>query len=186
METNYITQPTENLETLIGGLKKEDARNLKMMHQMQQLMWGIAIAYVFIFALKFIMDTPWYEKLGGFLITIAFVAFALLFRNYYREYKSIDYGISTIEMLKKAVCRYKLFQRKGLYVLAPLIVEGIGLNLMMYDNFPALEPIYRIVSFQLTYLFVMVIAFLIGYLIWKKRQKPLHDHALALLNEFES
>jgi hypothetical protein len=186
METNHINQSPVHLETLIGRLKTEDARNLKMMLNMQSLMWGIAAMYVFIFALKFILTTPWYEKLGGFLILAAFIAFALLFRNYYKEYKSLDYGIPTIEMLTKAASRHGLFQRRGLYILAPLILEGIGLNLMMYDGFPKLEPLYRILYFQMSFFFVMVIAFLVGYIIWKKRQKPLRDHALALLKEFES
>jgi len=186
METNHINQSPIDLESLISGLKTEDARNLKLMHQMQQLMWGIASVYVFILALKFIMTTPWYEKLGGFLIMVAFIAFALLFRNYYKEYKAIDYGIPTIEMLKKAVSRYGLFQWRGLFILVPLIIEGIGLNLMIYDNFTKLDPLNRILFFQMSYFCVMVIAFLVGYIIWKKRQKPLRDHALALLKEFQS
>jgi len=114
METNHITQSPIDLESLISGLKTEDARNLKLMLNMQSMMWGIAAVYVFISALKFIMTTSWYEKLGGFLIMVAFVIFALLFRNYYKQYKSIDYGIPTIDMLNKAVSRYGLFQYRGL------------------------------------------------------------------------
>jgi len=186
METNHINQTPMNLETLISGLKTEDARNQKLMHNMQSVMWGIAAVYVFISVLKFIMATAWYEKLGGFLVMVAFVAFALLFRNYYKEYKSIDYGIPTIEMLKKAASRYGLFQLRGLYILAPLILEGIGLNFMMYDGLKNLDPFYRILIFQMGYFLMMMIAFLVGYLKWKKRQKPLRDHALALLKEIES
>lgn len=186
METNHINQSPIDLESLISGLKTEDTRNLKLMLNMQSMMWGIAAVYVFISALKFIMTTSWYDKLGGFLTLVAFVAFALLFRNYYKEYKTIDYGIPTIEMLKKAATRYELFQWRGFYVLAPLILEGIGLNLMIFDYFTNLEPLNRILFFQLSYFFVMVIAFLVGYIIWKKRQKPLRDHALALLEEFQS
>jgi hypothetical protein len=185
METNHINQTPINLETLIGGLKTEDARNQKLMHNMQSVMWGIAAVYVFISVMKFIMTTPWYDKLGGFLVLLAFVVFALFFRNYYKEYKSIDYGIPTIEMLKKAASRHG-FQWKGLYILAPLILEGIGLNLMMYADLTQFDPIYRILIFQMSYFFLLAIGFLFGYFIWKKRQKPLRDHALALLKEFES
>ncbi|MDP3915602.1 MAG: hypothetical protein Q8R96_17895 [Bacteroidota bacterium] len=186
METNHINQSPIDLEILISDLKTEDARNLKLMHQMQQLMWGIASVYVFIIALKFIMTSPWFEKLGGFLTLVALVAFALIFRNYHKEYKSIDYGIPTIQMLQKAAIRYGLLQSRVLYIVVPIILEGIGLNLMMYDNFTDLEPLNRILFFQMSYFLVMVIAFIIGYVIWKKLQKPLRDHALALLREFES
>jgi len=186
MEKNHNNQSPIDLETLISGLKTEDTRNLKLMLNMQSMMWGIAAVYVFISAMKFIMTTSWYDKLGGFLTLVAFVAFAFLFRNYYKEYKSINYGIPTIEMLKKAACRYNLFQWRGFYVLAPLVLEGIGLNLMMYDDFTNLEPLNRILVFQLSYFFVMVIAFLVGHFCWKKHQKPLRDHALALLKEIES
>jgi hypothetical protein len=185
METNHNNQSPIDLETLISGLKTEDTRNLKLMHKMQSVMWGIAAVYVFILALKFIMSTSWYDKLGGFLVLLAFVAFALYFRNYYKEYKSIDYGIPTIEMLKKATCRHGI-QWRGIYFLAPLILEGIGLNLMMYDDFTKLDPLYRILLFQLCFFLLMIIGFLIGYLIWKKRQKPLRDHAQALLKEIQS
>lgn len=153
---------------------------------MQSIMWGVAAVYVFIFALKFIMPSPWYDKLGGFLVMLAFVVFALLFRNYYKEYKSIDYGIPTIEMLNKATRRYGLFQCRGLYILAPLILEGVGLNLMMYDDFTNPDPLFRILIFQMSYFFLLAIAFLIGYVIWKKRHKPLIDHALILLKEIQS
>jgi riboflavin transporter FmnP len=185
METNHINQSPIDLETLIGGLKSEDSRNLKLMHKMQSVMWGIAAVYLLISVLKFIMTTPWYDKLGGFLVLLAFVAFALYFRNYYKEYKSIDYGIPTIEMLKKAARRHGI-QWRGLYFLAPLILEGIGLNLMMYDDFTKFDPLYRILFFQTIYFFVMAIAFLVGYFIWKKRQKPLRDQAQALLKEIQS
>jgi hypothetical protein len=186
METNHISQSPFDLETLIKGLKTEDARNLKLMLNMQAVMWGIAALYVFIFAVKFIMTTPWYNKFGAFLVMVAFVVFALLFRNYYKEYKSIDYGIPTMEMLEKAACRYGLFQWRGLYMLAPLILEGIGLNLMMYDDFTNFDPIYRILIFQTSYFFLLTVGFLIGFIIWKRSKKPLRDHALALLKEIES
>jgi len=186
METNHISQSTIDLETLIRGLKSEDSRNLKLMFNMQSIMWGIVAVYIFIFALKFIMPSPWYAKLGAFLVMLAFVVFALLFRNYYREYKLIDYGIPTIEMLNKAASRYGIFQYRGLYILAPLFLEGIGLNLMMYDDFTKLDPLFRILFFQMSYFLVMVIGFLVGYIIWKKRQKPLRDHALPLLKEIQS
>jgi hypothetical protein len=35
------------------------------------------------------------------------------------------------------------------------------------------------------YLILLCIGFGIGYLIWRKRQKPLRDHALLLLAELE-
>lgn len=186
METNHINQSTINLETLIRSLKTEDSRNLKLMLNMQSIMWGIAAVYVFIFASKFITTTSWYDKLGGFLIMLAFVAFAFLFRNYYKGYKSIDYGIPTIEMLNKAAYRHGLFQLQSLYLIAPLILEGIGLNLMMYDHFSSLDPLFRILIFQLSYFFCLAIGFLIGYFLWKKRQKSLRDHALTLLKEIQS
>jgi uncharacterized membrane protein YadS len=185
MVTNHIKQSQNNLETLISSLKTEDARYLKKMNQTQQLLWGVSAVYVILIALKFIMSTPWYEKLGGFLTLMALVVLALMFRNYYKEYKSIDYGIPTIEMLKKAAIRYS-FQLRGLYIVVPLILEGIGINLLMYDAFTMFDPIPRILIFQFGYFIMLLIAFIVGHTIWRKRQKPLRDHALALLKEIES
>jgi hypothetical protein len=186
METNYINRSLTDIEIFIMGLKTEDSRNQKRMNQTEQLMWGVSVIYVFIIALKFIMNTPWFEKLGGILTLVALVAFALIFRNYYKEYKSLDYGIPTIKMLQKAAIRNGLLQSRGLYILAPLILEGIGLNLMMFGNFAGLDPLYRILIFQMSYFFLVAIACLIGHFYWKKHQKPIRDHALALLKEIES
>ena len=185
METNHTNSFTD-VETLISNLQTEDARNTRMMHNMQKMMWGIAALYVLISAMQFIINSSWNEKAGAVLILIAFIVFALLFSSYYRAFKTIDYGLPTIEMLSKAVNRYKAFQQKGLFFLIPVIIEGVGLNLMMYKMLHNPSPFVRILIFQSGYLFLLVVGFLIGYLIWKKRQKPLRDHALALLKEIQS
>lgn len=186
METNYNSQSTVDLETLIRNLKTEDTRNLNMTRRMQRFMWIIAALYVFISAIKFIQNTPWYEKLGGLLVMLAFIVFALLFRSYYKAYKSIDYGLPTIKMLVNASNRYKIFQWRGFSFLIPLVLEDLGLILMLYNLFDSPDLLFRIMIFQIGFSVLLVVGFLIGYLIWKKRQKPLSDLALALLKEIES
>lgn len=185
MEYNQTNSFTD-LETLIGNLRKEDTLKTKSMNNMQNLMWGVAALYVLVFALKFIHNSPWYEKAGATLILLAFIALGLLFRSHYRSFKSIDYGLPILEMLTKASNRYEIFPRSFLFMPIPLILEGIGLNLMMYDIFDNPDPLFRILIFQSGFLILLAVGFLIGYLIWRKRQKPLRDHALALLKEFES
>ena len=185
MEYNQLNSSAD-LESLIGNLRKEDTRNTTMMNNMQKLMWGVAILYVLLSVMKFIQNSFWYEKAGAVLILLAFIVFALLFRNYYKAYKSIDYGLPTIEMLSKAVNRYQLFQWRGLSMLVPLVLEDIGLIMMMYDIFDSPDPLFRILMFQSGFLFLLAVGSLSGYLIWRKRQKPLRDHALELLKEIRS
>jgi hypothetical protein len=47
------------------------------------------------------------------------------------------------------------------------------------------DTFIRVVVAFFAYLVILCIGFGSGYLIWRKRQKPLRDHALLLLEELE-
>lgn len=186
MKTNNTNQPVIDLDTLISNLKTEDNRNFSMTHKMQQFMWGMVSFYLLVSVIKFFFSPPWYESLGSLIVMFAFLVFGLLFRSNYREYKSIDYGLPTIEMLDKAAARYQLFSLRALYVLIPVILMDLGFSLLFYNFFSNTDPLNRILIIQACYTILMLVSFFAGYLVWKKRQKPLRDRALALLKEIRS
>ncbi len=57
--------------------------------------------------------------------------------------------------------------------------------MFFYENLEAYSPFARILLVQAFYLPTMAISFLIGVLIWYKKQKPLRDKALKLIEEIE-
>jgi len=186
MKTNNTNQPAIDLDTLISNLKTEDDRNFSMTHKMQQFMWGMVSFYLLVSVIKFFFNPPWYESIGSLIVMFAFLAFGLIFRSYYREYKSIDYGLPTIEMLVKAASRYQLFPMRALFVLIPVILLDLGFSFLFYDLFSTSDPLSRILVIQACYTILMLVSVFSGYLIWRKRQKPIRDHALSLLKEIES
>jgi hypothetical protein len=182
METNTNQSPID-LETLISGLKTEDARNLKLMLNMQRLIWAVAAIYILLSIFNLFLQVPWYKSFGAFIVLFVFIGYGLRSRIYRKKMESIDYGIPTIEMLAKAAHQYRLQTLRGNVVLeiTLLLLVDIGICLMLHGN-----PIFSFLFIQGFFVFVIASSFLVGYLIWRKRQKPLRDHAMALLKEFES
>jgi hypothetical protein len=182
MEKNHNQSPID-LETLIRDLKTEDNRNLKLMLNFQGLIWAVAAIYILLSIFNLFLQVPWYKSLGVFILLLVFIGYGLRSRIYRKKMESIDYGIPTIIMLAKAAHRYrlKIFRGNVIVEITLLLLVDIGICLMFYGH-----PIFTFLFIQGFFVFVFAITFSIGYIIWKKRQKPLRDHALALLKEFES
>lgn len=182
METNHINQSPIDLESFIRGLKTEDERNLKMMQNMQNFIWGVATIYFLISIFNVFLQVPWYKSFGAFILLLVFIGYGLRSRIYKRKMEPIDYGIPTIEMLKKAAYRYRLqiFRGNVIIEITLILLVDIGICLMLYGT------IFSFLFIQGFFVFVSAVTFLVGYIIWKKRQKPLRDHALTLLKEIQS
>lgn len=183
MITNITNQPPFDLEILIVNLRKEDARNLKLTHKMQLLMWVMAVLYLLLTLLEFIMSENWVKPFGATLVMASFLVLALFNRYFQKEYKSIDYAVPTIEMLTRAAMHYQVFHGRLLYILITLVVEDIGLCFFMSDIFKVADPLPRFLIAQVSFIILLVFGFFVGYRIWRKHQKPLRDMALLLLKE---
>lgn len=181
MESNYT-----NIEQLIGGLKHEDARNLRISKIFQGVMAVMTPLYFIFFLIIFLEEEKLLKSLGFLFFSLGFLVFALIFRKLYKEYKSIDYGVPTIEMLSKAAQRYKFWQRKTRLVLIPAILVSIGVGFSLQDAIPLPDIRQRFLVIVTGYAITLFIAFMVGYWKWRVRQKPLRDKALALLKEFEA
>jgi hypothetical protein len=185
MKTYNSNQTPVTLDTLIQNLQEEDKRNLALSRTMLGIMVGVAIFYIIILVVKSIVGGPIIETIGGLLVVLAFIIFAWFFKSYTNEYKTIDYGLPTTQMLSKAARRYKLFHGRSFLLFFPLAIEDFGLMLLMHDVFSGPQALTRILIAQAFFVGVLCLAFYIGYLIWRKRQKPLRDNALRMLEELE-
>lgn len=192
MKTNNIT--TNNIEniggklvsidSLVSRVKAEDVRNIRIIKSFQ---W-IYIVLIVLYAVLFIFN-PYIKSIdriiGGFYIA-SFIAFILIFRKGYKEFKSIDYSLPLIEMLRKTAERYRLRVDKLLTLIIPVVLMDVGVTLRFYYDFLPMSPLNRVLAVQAVYIPLFAISAFIGILVWRKKQKPLRDKALELIKELEN
>ena len=101
----------------------------------------------------------------------------------HNNFRKIDYSLPSSEMFAKAAERYKLTLKRYLVVVPPLLLIDAGITISEFYRWTSIEPINRILLVQAFYIPILLISGFIGYLIWRKRQKPLRDGALQILND---
>ncbi|NVO10077.1 MAG: hypothetical protein HXX16_08970 [Bacteroidales bacterium] len=174
-----------NLESLINRVKDEDARNLRISRSFQWTYIAIIFLYVALILLESKEEFYSTRTISNVFFILSFIAFSLIFRNGYKEFKSIDYSLPVIEMLRKTAKRYSLSAKKYLTLSIPIILMDVGLTISVYERLQPIDPLSRVLVIQVVYIPVMVISALIGLLVWRKKQKPLRDNALKLIEELE-
>ena len=186
METVQHNNREFDLEKLVKGLKKEDARYLELTSIFKWIMWIFAPIYFLMFLFGLIFEKMEIGKIVFLFFSFGFLSFALLFRSLHIEYKSIDYGVSTLEMLRKAANRYELWQLKTYLAIIPVLLIAIGFGFSAEKFFPFPDQNVRILVAFCSILVITCCSFVIGYFIWRILQKPLRDKALSLLSEIQN
>jgi len=174
-----------NLDTLINRIKTEDEKNLRMSKSFLWIYIILVAVYLFLIIVNPDPDISLIRRLSGLFYIASMAVFALIFRKGYRVFKSIDYGLPVLEMLRSAAKRYRLSTKNYLIIAIPVILMDIGLTLSFYNNLLPLAPLNRVLIIQVFYIPIMTISGFIGYYIWRKQQKPLRDRALELIRELE-
>lgn len=183
MKANQYNNQELDLAELVKGLKREDSRYLALTNSSKWIMWILTPLYFLIFLVGVIADRPEIDKIGFLFFSLSFLSFALLFNSLHKEYKCVDYGVSTLEMLRKAVSRYSLWQPKTYLTIIPMLFCALGFSFTAQRGFPFAGQEMRIlVAFGSIFL-ILCCSALVGYFIWRKRQKPLRDKALIILKE---
>jgi hypothetical protein len=185
MKTNQNNNQKLDIEQLVKRVQHEDTFNLRLTNIFMGIMGGMAPVYLLIFVLQMIFEIPSINQWGFLFFSLGFLGFALLFRSLHQEYKSVDYGVSMVEMLTKAANRYRLWQRKTYLTIIPVILICFATSFSLEHLIPNPDQKTRMLIAFVGYLVITCFAFVVGYLIWRKRQKPLRDKALSLLAEME-
>lgn len=183
MKTNHNNNRFHDFDTFVGGLKKEDSRNLKITKIFQPIMLTLAVLYALVF--QFDTEGGWEQRVGGICYAIGFVLFALIFRKFYKEYRDVDYGVPVVEMLTSAIKRYKMFQRKMLLIIVPVLFIDLGMILITVRSYDG-DFSAAFWTTQKLFIPALLLGLVIGLIIAHKRQKPLRDAALMLLKEIQS
>lgn len=185
MKTNNENTQEINLERLLLGLQKEDSRNLQLTIVFMRLMWVLAPLYLLLAIIAMVTEKTSLDQLGLVLFAAGFFAFGLLFKILNMDYKSVDYGVATTEMLRNAADRYRFWQMKTYLTIVPILLICFATSFSLQRIVPNPDLMIRLAIVFIGYFFIICIAVFIGYLIWRSRQKPLRDRALALLSEIE-
>lgn len=175
--------PSTNMPGFINSLRKEDERNRKMTRNLQWIMWVLAPVYLLLFALP--QNNTLYEKAGGLAYAVSFTLFGFIMKWLNKEYRMVDYGLPTVQMLSQVARRYKLFQRKILLVIPPMLILELAMILILYKPEIPGHLLRITLITQALILPSAGIGFFIGCMIWRKRQKPLRDAALKMLNDLQ-
>ncbi len=186
METQDLNtnKKFDSIDSLVVNLKKEDLKNLNLMKSFKWIYLVMIIAYALLMVVNPDSDLKLHTRISGICYVVAFGIFALIFRKYHKEYSEIDYTLPVVEMLSNAAKRYKFRWKSILITLPSLILIDIGVMLSSFYDTPVIDW-NRIIYFQFIYFTIMGISGFVGYMIWKKRQKPLYEGAMQLLKELD-
>jgi small-conductance mechanosensitive channel len=179
MTQNKYTSKQINLPELTTKLKKEDEKYATLSKRIQVIYWVLIPIYL-IMIVVYIIDNAGINYIAGSVcFVVAMLIFALLFRNYQKEYNNVDYSEPTLIMLQKAAYRYKPFQLKTLWALLAIVIMDIGLSLSASEHM-------GFARIQFIFLGTISIAIIIGLIIWNYKYRPLRDKALKLINEINN
>jgi hypothetical protein len=184
-DKSIITESNDyfDLDSLVSNLKVEDSRNLRKMRNMKWLYYSMIVIYALLLIVNPDPVLQMHDRISGLCFVTAFILFAVLFSRLHNDYSKIDYALSSAEMLSKAVKRYKFSFTYYPYFLPALVLIDAGLSISEFYRWLSMEPLNRILIVQAFFIPVMVISGFIGYMVWRKRQKPLHDQAEQLLKD---
>ena len=174
-----------DIETLVTGLKKEDERNLKMTRNYRWLLVIMAVFYTLLLLVNPDPELMMHHRISGLCYVTAFALFAVIFTRLYHEYRGVDYSLTTADMLQQAAARYRFGSWRYIWMLPSLVLLDAGLTISFFHRWISVEPLNRVLIVQAFFIPLMAISAFIGYLIWRRKQKPLHDSALKLLKELQ-
>ena len=174
------------MESFIGKLKHEDNRNLQQVKSFKWIYLIFIIVYTLLYVINPDKDVALYSRISGVLFIGAFAVFYLIFRKYSKIFGAIDYSVPLSEMLLKVIDRYQLKFRTYLEATLPLVLIDIALVLNFYHDLTWMSPVNRILVVQAFVIPIFVGAAYVGYLIWRKRQKPLVENAKQMLNDLNA
>ncbi len=174
-----------DMNTLMTRFKEEDNRNTRKMKFFKWLFLVMIIIYTALFVVNPDPSLAMRYRISGLCFVSAFALFAVFFKKYHSEFRKVDYSVSSFEMLNQAAKRYDLTFSRYLFMLPSILLIDAAVVVSEISEWTTVELLNRILYVQAFYIPIMLISAFTGYLIWRKKQKPLRDAALRLLEELK-
>jgi len=178
-----------DLDQVTDQLKKLDQKNKRLMYRMFILYLVFAIFYAGLMILNPDPELTIESRIQGVLYVLIFLVAAFFFRHHYRKTYKADYTAPVLKMLEDARDRHK-FMRPGKvwFMVFIIVVCDIVVTWALIDHsWPAHWTLTQVILFnQAWYFAVMGISFLAGYLIWRKKSRPLVRNLTRIIDELRS
>lgn len=176
MKTDNKSNKTIDLPQFISKLKKQDKLYTRVLMAMKILYIIIIIPHIAVIAKAIYNSTPYTEWIGYLGTLIPFLIIYFFLNKRHIEYKKVDYSQPTYSLLQNIEKRYKLLRLSDTWAFVALFILGISLGFDSPKEF---------LRFQLEYWAFMLIAFIIGYIWWYIKEKPMKDRAKQWIKELE-
>lgn len=175
------------LDQVVDQLKHLDNKNKKLMYRMFILYLLFALFYLGLLILNPDPELTLENRIQGIMYVLIFVVAALFFRHHYRKTYKADYTAPVLKMLEDARDRYRLLRPGKIWFMLFIIgVTDIVVTWALVDDhfFPeSWSQLKVILSIQAGYFATMGISFLVGYLIWRKKSRPMVRNLTRIIDE---
>ena len=176
-----------DIDTLIKSIQTKDIQ-LKNITRSLQIVFFIFILFYagfFLFNLLPKMATI-YHRIAGVCYVLAFILFTHYFRKYHKKYKTVNYFEPVKKVLEDAELRYRFWHTELFSIGIAMLLIDVATFLIFFMAFKDKWTFMQIfLGVQGVYLFVIGISFAIGYIMWKKENRPIWISAKELLKELE-
>ncbi|MCX6224373.1 MAG: hypothetical protein NTV01_06415 [Bacteroidia bacterium] len=177
-----------HLDQVVDQLKRLDGKNKRLMFRMFILYVIFAIFYLGLMILNPDPELTLANRIQGVIYVLIFVVAAFFFRYHYRRTYQVDYTAPVLKMLEDARERHRLLRPGKLWFLFFIVLtcDIVVTWALTEQTWPANWSLLTIILvIQAGYYSVMGISYLIGYLIWRKKSRPLVRNLTILIEEFK-
>jgi len=178
-----------DLDQVVDQLKHLDSKNKKLMFRMFILYAIITVFYLGLMILNPDPDLTLENRIQGLVYVLIFGVAALFFRYHYKTTYKADYTTPVLQMLESARDRHKLLRPgKAWFMIFIVLTCNIVVTWALLDTtWPeSWTRLAIVLVIQGGYWAIMALSFLIGYLIWCRKSRPLVQNLTRIIDEMRT
>ena len=181
-----ITNPENNLDSLINELKEKDEKIRNTLRNFSILLTILIFFYFGLMVINPDKGLTIYQRISGVCYVTAFIAGAVMFRNEYIKLSAKNYSSPILTILKEQTEKLRFFSKRFFKMLLLPVIISIGLSIAPPRYIPTDWPQMKIILFlQFVFWTVMIIAGVIGYFVTRKKNQPFLDSINAIIKDLE-
>jgi uncharacterized membrane protein YbaN (DUF454 family) len=173
---------------VVDQLKRLDNKNKRLMFRMFIFYLIFSVFYLGLMILNPDPELTLENRLQGVVYVMIFLVAAFFFRHHYRKTYRVDYTAPVLKMLEDARERHKLLRPgKTWFIIFIVLTCDVAVTWALADHtWPATwSRLTIILVIQAGYITFMGYSYLVGYLIWRKKSRPLVRNLTRLIEEFK-
>lgn len=183
-KTNRFTLNNLNMEIFITNLKNHDLNTKKKQKALSIIFGCMFITYISAFVINPLLPFSEIQRIGFFLISIAFFLIFIILRKHHKGYSNIDYTFSFAVQIEKAKNKFKFWNKEMLILIPFIILIDSGISLFLYDlKYISGFQNLVICIFQLLFILIIVISLILAKKIWNKENRNILEEIIKIQDE---